>query len=166
MTTSAPPPCRLALLSQLKQLDKSTKVRFLGCVHSYDIPSATLTLRTKYPSTAADHDVIHVDINQILDSTAGSNLQVGAWVNVMGYVTSSKPKPIRAEQSNVRRGSSQRKRCRTKPVRVQAIAIWTAGNVDLTVYEESVKRYQSGLPALSSITNSTAIGGTRNLEVA
>lgn len=60
--------------------------------------------------------VVNVDIGHVLERIKRAELQVGAWINVLGYV----------------------ERRKEKGVFVQAVALWDAGNVDLGTYEQAV----------------------------
>jgi hypothetical protein len=90
-------------------------------VDEYAVQAATLRIKHKYP-TSASHVVANVDIVHVLERVKRHELDVGTWLNVIGYV-------------------EQRKE---KGVFVQAVTIWDAGDVDLEVYEKAVeKRKQS-----------------------
>lgn len=59
-----------------------------------------------------------MNIEHVLERIKRDEVEVGSWINVMGYV-------------------EQRKE---KGVFVQAIAVWNAGNVDLDAYEKAVEK--------------------------
>jgi hypothetical protein len=54
----------------------------------------------------------------VLERIKGRDMDVGAWVNVIGYV----------------------ERRKEKGVFVQAIAVWDAGDVDLEAYQRAVEQ--------------------------
>jgi hypothetical protein len=54
----------------------------------------------------------------VLERIQGRDMDVGAWVNVIGYV----------------------ERRKEKGVFVQAIAVWNAGDVDLEAYQRAVEQ--------------------------
>ncbi|KAH6621930.1 CST complex subunit Ten1 [Boeremia exigua] len=112
---SGPVASNLVLLSDLETTAQGTKVRFLGCVDEYVVQTATLRLKHNYP--AASHAVIaNVDVVHVLERIKTHEMEVGTWINVIGYV----------------------ERRKERGVFVQAIAIWSAGNVDVGAYERAV----------------------------
>ena len=80
------------------------------------VQTATLRLKHNYPAadTAA---VANVDIIHVLERIKSREIEVGTWINVIGYV----------------------ERRKEKGVFVQAIATWDAGNVDVGAYERAVE---------------------------
>lgn len=92
-----------------------------GSVEEYVVSKATLRLKHDYP-TSTSHVVANVDVEHVLERIKHHELDVGTWLNVMGYI-------------------EQRKE---KGVFVQAVTVWSAGNIDLDAYEKAVeKRKQS-----------------------
>jgi len=79
------------------------------------VPTATLKLKHNYPA-ASTAEVANVEVVHVLERVKSHDLEVGSWINVIGYV----------------------ERRKEKGVFVQAITIWSAGNVDLSAYEKSV----------------------------
>lgn len=61
--------------------------------------------------------VADVDIVHVLERIKSHEMTVGTWINVIGYV----------------------ERRKEKGVFVQALAVWDAGNVDLSAYEKAVE---------------------------
>jgi hypothetical protein len=61
---------------------------------------------------------VNLDIEHVLERIKRIEMDVGAWINVIGYV----------------------ERRKDKGVFVQAVAIWDAGNVDLGAYEKAVEK--------------------------
>lgn len=80
------------------------------------VRTATLRLKHDYP-TGGSATVANVDIVHVLERIKSHEMEVGAWINVIGYV----------------------ERRKEKGVFVQAITVWGAGNVDLGAYEKSVE---------------------------
>ncbi|KAL5117052.1 hypothetical protein ACEQ8H_005011 [Pleosporales sp. CAS-2024a] len=118
---SGPVPSNLVFLSDLGTCKPGLKVRFLGCVDAYAVETATLRLKHHYP-TSTRHAVANVDVEHVLERMTRHELDVGTWLNVMGYV-----------QPRTEKG-----------VFIQAVAVWDAGNVNLEAYEQAVeKRKQS-----------------------
>ena len=70
-----------------------------------------------------------VDIGIPLETLKTPNLQLGEWVNVIGYVH-AEPKPLRANGASI---SLQN----TKAVPVQAIMVWSAGSLKIDAYEQA-----------------------------
>ena len=58
-----------------------------------------------------------MNIEHVLESIRRTEVDVGSWINVIGYV----------ERRN------------EKGIFVQAIAVWSAGNVDLDAYQKAVE---------------------------
>ena len=79
-------------------------------------------MKHDYPITATPKRA-NVNIDHVLESVQSTTVDVGTWINVIGYV----------------------ERRKEAGVFVQAIAIWSAGNVDLDAYEKAVeKRKEAG----------------------
>ena len=87
-----------------------------GSVDDYVVPTATLRLKHNYPA-ASTADVTNVDVVHVLERVKSHDLEVGSWINVIGYV----------------------ERRKERGVFVQAITVWSAGNVDLNAYENAVE---------------------------
>jgi hypothetical protein len=75
-----------------------------------------LRLKHNYP-TSSPPVVANVNVEHVLERVKRHELDVGTWLNVIGYV-------------------EQRKE---KGVFVQAVAVWDAGDVDLEAYERAVE---------------------------
>lgn len=86
-----------------------------GSVDEYVVNTATLRLKHNYPA-APSATVANVDIVHVLERIKSQEMEVGAWINVIGYV----------------------ERRQEHGVFVQAIAVWSADNVDLSAYEKAV----------------------------
>ncbi|TFB04114.1 hypothetical protein CCMA1212_003766 [Trichoderma ghanense] len=110
-----PVPSKLCLLSQLQDVPVGDKVRFLGCVISYDTATACLKLGHMYPP--GTNETVQVDIELVLETIQPGLTQVGQWVNVVGYIREGK-------------GS---------PVHVQALLAWLTGPLDLGRYEKNLQ---------------------------
>lgn len=88
----------------------------LRSVDEYVVGKATLRLKHQYPGSEA-HKIANVDIQHLLETVKRHEIDVGAWINVIGYI----------ERQTEKKG-----------ICVQAVAIWDAGNVDLDAYYNSV----------------------------
>lgn len=84
-------------------------------VNQYHEPTALLYVFHDFPSKG--HYTAQVDISQLLDTIDRQNLQIGAWLNIIGYITPSASK----SRSNV-----------------QAITLWSAGAINLQQYETAL----------------------------
>jgi len=91
-------------------------------VDEYIVKTAILRLKHEYiPSNRAK--VASVGLEHVLEALKWEDVDVGTWINVIGYV-------------------EQRKE---KGTFVQAIAVWNAGNVDSIAYADAViKRKAAG----------------------
>ncbi|KAI4625919.1 hypothetical protein J4E80_003053 [Alternaria sp. BMP 0032] len=119
---SGPVASNLVLLSDLPGCAQGTKVRFLGCIDEYVTKTATLRLKHNYP--ISDPPVIaNLDIEHVLERIKELNVDVGTWLNVIGYV----------------------ERRKEKGVFVQAVTVWNAGNVDLKAYEKAVEARKAAI---------------------
>ena len=131
---STPVPSNLVLLSDLELCAPGTKVRFLGwyalrfptkvwrliaflSIDEYIVKTATLRLKHHYPSTGPCITA-NVDVEHVLEKLRHDAVDVGAWLNVIGYVEQGKAQGIH----------------------VQAVAVWDAGNVDVAAYAQAIEK--------------------------
>ena len=148
--SSAPPPTTLTLLSQIPSHAPGSKLRFLGCVSSYNTSSGVLELQHAYPKSAARTVRALVDVNVILETLRRDDLEVGAWVNVLAYVT-----PDQAENDTKRlslerlrgkklaSGATSQSGSSTINVKLQAVMLWNAGAIKIAEYERAVESKMS-----------------------
>lgn len=87
-----------------------------GSVDEYFVPTATLRLKHNYPA-ASTAEIVNVEVVHVLERIKSHEMEVGSWINVIGYV----------------------ERRKEKGVFVQAITVWSAGNVNLSAYEQAVE---------------------------
>lgn len=128
------------LLEQVHVQNPGTKIRVLGCVHEYKVDSGTLVLRAEYAANAARNLTVFAGIGNVLESVKSELLQVGAWVNIVGYV---KPHTqVSATLSRRRRSSSSSSRILSIPT-VEVLMIWSAGAIELSGYQSAVRSFQS-----------------------
>ncbi|KAF2011052.1 hypothetical protein BU24DRAFT_427261 [Aaosphaeria arxii CBS 175.79] len=118
--SAAPIPSTLVLLSELGRCTAGQKVRFLGLVHEYTTSTATLTLKHDYPPDSPTK-IAKVDITHVLESIKQTEIDVGTWLNVIGYVEHKKD----------------------QVVSVQAVTVWDALDVNVDAYEQAfeARRY-------------------------
>ncbi|EDN08993.1 nuclear telomere cap complex subunit, Ten1 superfamily [Histoplasma capsulatum] len=83
---AGPLPTTRAFLSEIPNLPTGSKIRFLGCVSSYNVSTGHLLLEHNYPITKRPIPSIAVDISLLLEQLKATDLQVGAWLNVLGYI--------------------------------------------------------------------------------
>lgn len=122
--SSAPLPSRLTLLSALPSHECGDKVRFLGCVTSYSIASAQLTLHHQFPKRSSTKAL--VDVRLLLERLTAEQTSVGEWVNVIGYISSAPP--LLAKKSS-------KQGLEASAVHVQALMLWSAGPLNISRYE-------------------------------
>ncbi|RAK88115.1 hypothetical protein BO79DRAFT_196167 [Aspergillus costaricaensis CBS 115574] len=124
---NAPLPSTRAFLSDLPSLPVSSKVRFLGCVRTYNIQTGHLILEHNYPRQKPPQEPpsVAVDINAVLETVTSQELSVGAWVNVLGYVRRYR----RSDDDSAVSESNP------NPVYVEAVMVFPAGAVALGEYE-------------------------------
>ncbi|KAL4975065.1 CST complex subunit Ten1 [Aspergillus desertorum] len=124
---NGPLPSARAFLADIPSLPADTKVRFLGCVKTYNVSTGRLVLEHNYPRTKKPKQLkqeppsVSVDINAVLDTVTWEELCVGAWINVIGYVRRE------PGQNSMREPSDS--------VHVDAVVVFPAGTVDLGEYE-------------------------------
>jgi len=87
-----------------------------------------LHLRDRFPATSATSGTAKVNVNNLLDVLNVEKTQVGAWVNVIGYVHQ-----IHEAQPTTKPRASM----------VDAVLIWSAGPIKLDEYEAAVKALQT-----------------------
>ncbi|KAF2201183.1 hypothetical protein GQ43DRAFT_480920 [Delitschia confertaspora ATCC 74209] len=136
--STAPLPSRLVLLANLVNCRPRDKVRFLGCVDDYDVHGAALALTHRH-SSSSPAVVAIVNIQHVLQSIKREDMEVGAWINVMGYVMEDQGRTVGAVPRILSSGKAKPE----KYVRVQALTVWSAGDVDLDSYTDAVLQRQS-----------------------
>lgn len=97
--------------------DPAYRTVLIRCsVDEYVLKSATLRLKHDYPTPGASK-LANVNIEHVLESIKRTEIEVGSWINVIGYT----------------------ERRKEMGIHVQAIAVWSAGNVDLAAYQSAVE---------------------------
>lgn len=137
--SNGPLPTRLVFLSDLPTQAHGTKVRFLGCVTRYAVSTGVVELQHAYPPPPHTPIIALVDVNVILESLKREDTQVGAWVNVMGYVEEVLKDGKRAQAQEQGKAAFTKIKGGEGPrvvrVRVRAIMLWSAGGVKVGEYE-------------------------------
>jgi hypothetical protein len=96
-------------------------------VDTYDSELAILRLRDRFPATSATSGAANVNVNNLLDVLNVETTQVGAWVNIIGYI-----------RQDTELQSTSKPRAST----VDAVLIWSAGAIKLEDYEAAVRALQ------------------------
>ena len=135
-------PIRLVFLSDLPTQALGSKVRFLGCVSRYTLATGVLEVQHAYHPPPKAPTIALVDVNVILENLKREDTEVGAWINIVGYVKEvlrdGRIRQAQAqEQMGVvkREGDRVREGTRAVRVKVQAILLWSAGGVKIGEYE-------------------------------
>ena len=144
--SNGPLPTRLVFLSDLPTQAHRNKVRFLGCVTRYTLSAGVLELQHAYHPPPKVPTIALVDVNVVLEGLKREDTQVGAWINVVGYVEEVVKEGKRAQgQAQEKMGPATRngERVREGPrvvrVRVQAVVLWNAGGVKIGEYERTLE---------------------------
>ncbi|KAI4727898.1 hypothetical protein E4T49_04341 [Aureobasidium sp. EXF-10728] len=90
-------------------------------VNQYHESAALLSLFHNFPSSQ-NQQTTQVDISQLLDTIDHQHLQIGAWLNVIGYVT---PSTLKSRS------------------KIQAVVVWSAGAINLQQYENALMSRQT-----------------------
>jgi hypothetical protein len=83
------------------------------------VKTATLRLKHDYPVSSMPV-IANLNFEHVLEQIKRHEVEVGTWLNVIGYV--------------------ERRKEKGKGVFVQATALWAAGNIDLGAYEKAVEQ--------------------------
>lgn len=102
-----------------------------------------MTLRERYPAAAKDAPTAFVSAEDILETLNHELLEVGSWLNIMGYL-----RPFPEVASAVTEAEAKRlKRKARKAVFVEATMVWSAGAVRLEKYEAALIELQEASAA-------------------
>ena len=91
----------------------------------YCVKTGLLTLQHRHPITSTLTVLVSVDA--VVSTIQPSDVRVGEWINVIGYVTCP---PAAAETGG--------KRSSTEVAFIQAIVLWSAGAIKLGQYESAL----------------------------
>ncbi|EEH17313.1 hypothetical protein PABG_07474 [Paracoccidioides brasiliensis Pb03] len=134
-----PLPTTRAFLSEISGFPAGSKVRFLGCVSSYNTSTGHLTLEHNYPFTSGAIPSIFVDVTVLLGSLKATDLQVGAWLNVLGYVRERLSSRTTASSLN---GTQSTASGTGRTIYVQAVMVFSADAVHLGEYERVLQDWE------------------------
>ena len=155
---NGPIPSKHVFLKELAKLPGGCKVRFLGwyaaylghsdylgqlvypsSVVDYNASEGYLTVQHDFPKTASPVPHVTVNIDLILETTKCSELQYGAWVNIIGYVERSTLGAVK------RKRSSSYSKPQGFDTKIQAVLLWDAGAIDVPSYERTIALQQEVL---------------------
>ena len=97
-------------------------------VHQYDAADACLTIRDHYPVSAKSTPTAAVHLHALIDGLNHELLQVGAWLNIIGYVRSA-PTDVKVSR-------------RARLTFVEATMLWSAGAIRHAKYQAAVDDLQ------------------------
>lgn len=83
----------------------------------------------------------HVIVDQVLQTTKPSDIEDGAWINVVGYIIDGPRTAGERAVSDERKARSRRRK--GSAVYVQALMLWSAGTINLGAYERALELRQS-----------------------
>jgi hypothetical protein len=144
---AAPVPTSLVFLSDLDGLPPDSKVRFLAWYvqsamhHSppspsdpfsvlyYDPSSASLFVSHHFPRSSYQ-TVARINTDHVLESVRLSDLQVGSWINIIGYTSSRTLNPAYS--------FSVADPVVYSEIGVQATVLWNARELDIQNYERAL----------------------------
>ena len=98
-----------------------------------------IVLRDKHPVTNNTAPTAVVSIENILENINHELLQVGSWLNIMGYVRTS---PVDAARWSKSSKDVVKLKEASHPTMVEATMIWSAGAIKLDKYKSATKDYQ------------------------
>ncbi|PGG97695.1 hypothetical protein GX51_07206 [Blastomyces parvus] len=149
---AGPLPTTRAFLSEIPSLPTGAKIRFLGCVSSYNPSTGHLTLEHNYPirsrpPSAPAPPSIAVDINLLLESLTATDIQVGAWLNVLGYIRERRPSPPNNQNNYNNNKESPAATAATgavgtRSIYIEAVMVFSADAVQLGEYERVLQDWQ------------------------
>lgn len=105
------------------------RANLLCSVTTYSMASATLTLSHKFPISSNVEAL--VDVRLLLERLTAEQISVGEWVNIIGYISSAPPAPV---------NNASKRKVEAPAVHVQALMLWSAGPLDISRYENHLRR--------------------------
>jgi hypothetical protein len=103
-------------------------------VEQYVVSTGTLVLKHNHPPSR-EPAIAYVNVDIILETLKSTSLEIGAWVNVVGYIT-RKASPPSSPNNAAEEPASK---ADPNTVYVQAIILWDAGNIKLDAYERALQ---------------------------
>lgn len=127
MSVAGPTAANFIKFSELRKQRLNRKVRFFGCVCSYDTTTGEAVLL----NMQIEHQEAVVDVNLLLETMDHSLLAYGQWVNVSGYVTKQETEPNLDGLSD------------TSITSVQAIMFWPTGATSIKKHTDAVEELRT-----------------------
>ena len=128
--SNGPLPTTLIFLSDLPTIPTGSKVRFLGCVTHNPLSSTTLSLQHAHGTSKDGNVTALVNVDLLLEGLKREDTEVGAWVNIIGYVEDV------VGQGNKDSNPNGREEGGDVRVNVKAVMLWNAGGVRIEQYEK------------------------------
>ncbi|KAI5860102.1 CST complex subunit Ten1 [Durotheca rogersii] len=102
-----------------------------GAVTGYSTQSATLTLQHEYPKGSKAK--VGADVTLLLQNLKSEQTDIGQWVHVIGYITSIGQALAKATTTSEIAAPAA-----IASVGVQALVLWTAEDLDISSYEQTL----------------------------
>lgn len=103
-------------------------------VEHYDPSLGSMSLKHNYPSSSIPV-VAKVHLDHVLESITPTTIQIGTWLNVVGFISRNED----TEHKDVQAASNKSSRPMLKVVTVDAVMIWDAGSIKLDAYEKALE---------------------------
>lgn len=81
--------------------------------------------------------MVPVDINNVLESITAEDLQVGSWLNILGYIREESTPP--ASFTSSQEAACVPSKVPPRPVYVEAVMVFPAGAIALGEYERILR---------------------------
>lgn len=108
-----------------------------------------MTLAHYYPKELPKAAEIAVDIQMPLESVEAHEIEVGCWLNVIGYVR----QPLRKRK----RKQSRPETADSMATTIQAIMLWNAGALDIGNYESALEASRVALVGAQKMVGKQAV---------
>lgn len=121
----------------LSECRKDTMILIPSSVISYHVSTGRLTLEHNDPRRKGRPATVDVDISAVLETVTATDLSVGTWLNVLGYVR-DEIRPLGYGQ----RQAQSRSKEDSRAVYIDAILLFPAGAFEIGHYERVLRDYQ------------------------
>lgn len=128
-----------SLHGQWNQSMQQTGCSNILSIHAYDGQTARLIVRDRYPATTKDVPTAIVSIHNVLASMNHDLLEVGAWLNIVGYI---RPLPAATETAADAKVKLSKRKALSNITFVDATMIWSAGAVKVEKYNDALTELQ------------------------
>ncbi|OXV05674.1 hypothetical protein Egran_06558, partial [Elaphomyces granulatus] len=102
----------------------------LYSVTRYDVSAGRLILEHGYPTNLKRPATVPVDINLLLETIKANEIQVGSWLNVLGYVREQAPQQNDSRALVPEAGGS---------IYIEAVMVFSAGAIHVGDYERILR---------------------------